>query len=582
MGHPCCATPNHWVRHLMTTSSAPVNPGSQHPTADVDTDVLIVGAGITGIYQLYRAREAGFSVHLVEAGGGVGGTWYWNRYPGARFDSESYTYGYLFSKELFDEWEWQEHFAPQDEIERYLNHVVDRFDLRRHMRFDARVASAVFDEATGTWNVTLADGTELRARHLVAATGVLSVPYTPDVPGRDDFRGEAYHTGRWPATPVDFAGKRVAVVGTSSSGVQVIPTILDQVASITVYQRTANWCTPLNNGPITPEEQADLRAGFEQLCEVLNTSISGFHHPVNPRNAFDDSAAERQAFYEKMWTSPGFAKLTSNYADLLFNEAANAEWCEFIAHKIRSIVEDPETAERLIPKDHRYGEKRPPFVNGYFEAFNDPKVSLVDLRETPIVRLTEIGIETAGGVREFDIIVWATGFDFGTGALARMGIRGRGGRALTEHWADGPTTFVGLQTRGFPNLFFPGGPHAAAGNNPRYNGDQVDFLTDVLVRARERGREVIEVSAESEERWTRMVDKGAAKTTFGTIGQYVGGNIPGKPKRYLLNTGGRPKLFQVIADVVANDYDAFEMTQAPASPPAGAGSSPAEPASSSA
>jgi cation diffusion facilitator CzcD-associated flavoprotein CzcO len=525
-------------------------------------DVLVVGAGITGIYQLYRAREAGFSALLVEAGSGVGGTWFWNRYPGARFDSESYSYGYLFSQELFNDWEWQEHFAAQPETERYLNHVVDRFDLRRHMQFDAPVTSAVFDEPSGTWGVTLGDGTDVRARFLVAATGVLSVPYVPDVPGREDFRGEAHHTGLWPATPVDFAGKRVAVVGTSSSGVQVVPTILDDVESLTVYQRTASWCTPLNNTPITAEEQAQLRAGFEGLCQVLNTSISGFHHPVNARNAFEDSEAERQAFYEKMWSSPGFMKLTSNYADLLFNEAANAEWCEFIAGKIRSIVQDPETAERLIPKDHLFGAKRPPFVAGYFEAFNDPKVSLVDLRETPIVRMTETGIETTDGLREFDIVVWATGFDFGTGALTRMGIRGRDGLELTAHWADGPTTFLGLQTRGFPNLFFPGGPHAAAGNNPRYNGDQVDFVTDVLVRARDRGCDVVEVTAEAEERWTRMVDKGAAKTTFGTIGQYVGGNIPGKPRRYLLNAGGRPKLFEVIADVVATDYQAFEMSRA--------------------
>ncbi len=530
--------------------------------SEPDIDVLVVGAGITGIYQLYRAREAGFSVRLVEAGGGVGGTWYWNRYPGCRFDSESYTYGYLFSRELFDEWEWDEHFAPQPETERYLNHVVDRFDLRRHIRFDAKVASATYDESSGTWVVVTDDGTRTRARFLIAATGVLSVPYIPDVPGRDDFRGEAHHTGLWPAAPVDFVGKRVAVIGTSSSGVQVVPTILADVESITVYQRTANWCTPLNNTPITPEEQVQLRADFESLRETLNTSISGFAHPVNERAAFDDSEAERQAFYETMWNSPGFMKLTSNYYDLLLNEAANAEWCAYIADKIRGIVHDPETAEKLIPTDHQFGGKRPPFVIGYFEAFNDPKVSLVDLRETPIVRVTETGIETTDGVREFDIIVWATGFDFGTGALSRMGIRGRDGLELNEHWADGPTTFLGLQTRGFPNFFFPGGPHAAAGNNPRYNGDQVDFLTDVLVHARDQGDDVVEVSAESEGRWTRMVEKAAARTTFGTIGQYVGSNIPGKPRRYLLNAGGRMKLFEIMADVVAHDYDAFELSRA--------------------
>src|SRR5215207_6096193 len=501
-----------------------------------DVDVLVVGAGITGIYQLHRAREEGFSARLLEAGTGVGGTWFWNRYPGARFDSESWSYGYLFSEELFDEWEWEEHFAGQPEIERYLNHVVDKFDLRRDMHFDARVTAAVWDADTATWSVT-ANGVEHRARYLIAATGVLSIPYLPDIPGRDEFRGVQHHTGAWPAEPVDFVGARVAVVGTSSSGVQVVPTVLDDAASVTVFQRTANWCTPLNNRPITAEEQAQLRADFEELRETLNTSLSGFAHPVNAKSGAEVSADERRALFEQLWNSPGFQKLTSNYYDLLFNDAVNDEWCEFIAEKIRAIVHDPATAEQLIPTDHRFGGKRPPFVTGYFEAFNDPKVSLVDLRATPVVRVTETGIETTDGVREFDVIVWATGFDFGTGALNRMGIVGRDGLALTEHWADGPTTFLGLQTRGFPNFFFPGGPHAAAGNNPRYNGDQVDFLTEVLVQARSRGCDIIEVSAESEERWTRMVDKGAARTTFGTIGQYVGSNIPGKPRRYLLNTG---------------------------------------------
>jgi len=326
-------------------------------------------------------------VQLLEAGDGVGGTWYWNRYPGARFDSESYTYGYLFSKDLFDEWEWQEHFAEQPETERYLNHVVDRFDLRRHIRFGAEITSAVYDESSRTWAVAACDGTELRARFLIASTGVLSVPYFPDVPGREDFRGASHHTGRWPATPVDFAGKRVAVIGTGSSGVQIIPAIAGDVASLTVYQRTANWCTPLNNAPITSDEQARLRADFEAMCEVLNTSQSGFLHPAHDRATFEDSEEERWAFYEKMWNSPGFSKLTSNYTDLMLDPAANAEWCQFVADKIRSIVTDPETAEKLIPKD-RFGEKRPPFVTGYFEVFNEPNVSLVDLGQTPILRMT--------------------------------------------------------------------------------------------------------------------------------------------------------------------------------------------------
>ena len=437
--------------------------------------------------------------------------------------------------------------------------MVDRFDLRRHIRLGTRVTSAVFDETSATWTVRGGNDTNVTARVLIAATGVLSLPFYPEVPGRKTFRGEAYHTGLWPRTPVDFVGKRVAVIGTGSSGVQVIAAIADEVASLTVYQRTANWSTPLNNRPITPEEQARLRADFESIRNTLNTSASGFLHQPCDRSSADDTKAQRWAFYEEMWNSPGFTKMTSNYPDLLTDKDVNAEWCEFLADKIRDIVEDPATAAKLIP-DHLYGQRRPPFGTNYYETYNNPKVSLVDLKATPITQVTKRGIETADGEREFDIIVWATGFDFGTGALSRMGIRGRNGLPLTDHWADGPTTFLGLQTRGFPNFFFPGGPHAAAGNNPRYNGDQVDFLTDLLVFARDHGADVIEVSERSEERWTRMVDKGAAKTTFGTIGQYVGGNIPGKPRRYLLNTGGRPKLFEIIADVKANDYEAFELS----------------------
>ena len=547
----------------MTTSrDVPTSLATAQTSAwtDVDVDVVVIGAGITGIYQLYQALQAGFSVRLLEAGGGVGGTWYWNRYPGARFDSESYTYGYIFSKELFEEWEWQEHFAPQPETERYLNHVVDRFDLRRHMRFGARVTSARFDEGSATWRLATDDGTEMTARFVIAATGVLSIPYTPDVPGRGDFRGEQYHTGLWPSEPVDLSGKRVAVIGTSSSGVQVVPAIVAEAASLTVYQRTANWCTPLNNAPITDEEQAELRDGFEELREILNTSIHGFHHRPCDRKAFDDSRDERQRFFEKMWNSPGFTKLTTNYQDLLFNSEANAEWCEFIAAKIRGIVADPETAEMLIPKDHRFGEKRPPFVAGYYEAFNDPKVSLVDLRDEPIVRLTPAGIETTDGERQMDVVVWATGFDFGTGALARMGIHGRDGLPLAKHWSEGPRTFLGIQTHGFPNLFFPGGPHAAAGNNPRYNGDQVDFVTQLLVHARDHGFDVIEVTARAEERWTNMVNRGVAHQSFGTSSYYFGTNIPGKPVSFLLNSAGRPKMFAVMADTVAAGYDSFALS----------------------
>lgn len=530
-----------------------------------DVDVLIVGAGIVGIYQLYRAREAGFSARLLEAGDGVGGTWFWNRYPEARFDSESYTYAYLFSKELFDDWEWQEHFAGQPEIERYINHVVDRFELRDLMRFGARVESAIYDEPSGTWRVTAGDGSDLRARFLVAATGVLSLPYFPDVPGREDFAGESYHTGLWPSDPVDFTGKRVAVIGTGSSGVQLIPAIAGDVESLTVYQRTANWCTPLNNRPITAEEQSRLRADFETIRDTLATSASGFLHEPHDRKAFDDTREERLAFFEQMWQSPGFTKMTSNYTDLLVDPEANREWCDFMTAKIRGIVDDPDTVAKLIP-DHRYGQKRPPFVTNYFETYNRPNVALVDLKATPIERVTASGIETADGAQEFDIVVWATGFDFGTGALNRMGIRGRDGVALRDAWADGPTTYLGVACVGFPNFFFPGGPHGATGNNPRYAGDQVDFVTDLLVHMRERDAHVVEVEQAAEDRWSNMVNKYGSQGPFSEASYFFGSNIPGKPVRYLLNPGGRPKLHQMIASTVDDGYVAFAFDRVSAHP----------------
>jgi cation diffusion facilitator CzcD-associated flavoprotein CzcO len=537
---------------------------SPDPRSSDAVDVLVVGAGILGIDQLYQIREAGFSVQLVEAGDGLGGTWFWNRYPGARFDSESYTYGYLFSEELFDEWRWQEHFAGQPEIERYLNYTVDKFDLRRHMEFGARVTSAVFDETTARWTVHTSAGTVHRPQYLIAATGVLSIPYFPDIPNREVFKGEAYHTGLWPKHDVDFKGKRVAVIGTGSSGVQVVPAILDDVESQTVYQRTPNWCTPLNNRPITPEEQEELRANFESIRNTLNTSQGGFLHVPHDRATFDDTREERWAFYEKIWNSPGFSKLSCNYTDMLQNVAANEEWCTFMAEKIRSIVEDPETADKLIPKDHRYAQKRPPFVTGYFEAFNSPKISLVELKKTPIVRVTETGIETTDGHREFDIIVWATGFDFGTGALNRMGIRGRDDLPLRKYWAEGPVTYLGLQCANFPNLFFPGGPHGAAGNNPRYGNDQTQFITNLLVYARDQGYDMVEVSKAGEQEWSGMVEEFAQFSPFSDASYFFGTNVPGKPRRFLLNPMGRPKLLEMMADTVANDYKVMELSRASA------------------
>lgn len=525
-------------------------------------DVLVIGAGVTGIYQLHQARQAGFSARLIEAGTGVGGTWYWNRYPEARFDSESYTYGYLFSKELWEEWEWSEKFAGQPEIERYFNYVVDRFDLRRDIRLGVKVTEAVYDEPSGTWTVRGSDGTEVRARFVVAATGNLSVPFIPAIPGREDFRGEQHHTSRWPKKPVDFTGKRVAQIGTGSSGVQIVPAIADDVARITVYQKQADWLTPLNNGPITPEEQAELKENFESIRDTLNTSPSGFLHQITMRSGLDDTPEQRQEFYETRWNGPGFTKLSEHYWDMLTNETVNAEWCEFLANKIRAIVKDPETAEKLIPKGHGYGGRRPPFGTGYYEAYNKPSVSLVDINETPITRITEDGIETSAGVEEFDIIIWATGYDFGTGALNRLGVRGRQGLPLKEYWSDGPRTYLGIATAGFPNFFFPGGPHGATGNNPRYAGDQVDLVTDAIVYARDYGHDVIEVTEAAEEEWTEQMNS-STQSSFLESSYFYGANIPGKPVKQLLNPTGRWALLETVAAVRQNEYSTFVFSKAP-------------------
>ncbi|MFJ9089544.1 flavin-containing monooxygenase [Streptomyces sp. NPDC102384] len=524
---------------------------------DVDVEVLVIGAGVTGIHQLYEAKKAGFSVQLLEAGDGVGGVWFWNRYPGARLDSESYTYGYLFSKELFEGWKWRERFAGQPENEGYFNYAVDQLGLRPHIRFGARVTSAVYDSASATWLVRADDGTELRTRFVVAATGVLSIPVYPPVPGREDFEGVAHHTGLWPHEPVNFRGKRVAVVGTGASGVQVIPEIVDEVASLTVYQRTPNWCTPLNNEPITDAQQAELLAQFTELRRNLDESVSGFLHERIDRRAFDDSREERWAFYEKMWQSPGFAKVISHYADMLTDQAVNADWCAFMAEKIRSLVDDPATAELLIPDNHGWAGKRPPFVTGYYEAYNNPKVSLVDLRRTPMLQVTRTGIRTAEGLREFDVIVWASGFDFGTGALNRMGIRGRAGLALEDYWADGPRTSMGVMAHGFPNLFFPGGPHGAAGNNPRYAEDQVNFVAAAMEHMRDHGHRSMEVPCEAAEKWTRMVAELAVHSSFGEHSYFFGANIAGKPRSFLLNPGGRPKLREAMDEVLQSTYAGF-------------------------
>jgi cation diffusion facilitator CzcD-associated flavoprotein CzcO len=360
-----------------------------------------------------------------------------------------------------------------------------------------------------------------------------------------------------PSTPIDLRGKRVALVGAGSSGVQIVPAIADEVAEPTVYQRTADRLTPPDNAPITPEEQAGLKADFEAVRAKPNRSPSGFLHTITRRSGLDDSPEQREEFYEQRWNGPGFTKLSEHHMDMTTNQAVNEEWCRFIARKVRGIVKDPRTAEQPIPKDHGYGGRRPPFGTGCHETYNRPNVHLADLEETPITRITETGIATSRGTREFDIVIWATGYDSGTGALKRLGVRGRRGIALEDYWADGPRTYLGTTAAGFPNFFFPGGPHRALGNNPRHSGDQVDFVTDALIYTRGHGQDVIETDPAAEQKWTDLVNASGSQSSFLASSYFHGANIPGKPVAQMLNPTGRRTLRKMIADVAESDYATF-------------------------
>lgn len=537
--------------------TASVHSSETENAKSADYEVLIVGAGVTGLYQLHRAREHRWSVRLLEAGSGVGGTWYWNRYPAARTDSEAYTYGYFTPKELLAEWNWTEHFASQPELEAYFNKFVNDYDLRRDIEFDARVVSAVYSEVGSLWTVTTSNGKKFTATYLIAASGVLSVPFYPSFPGTDTFRGLTCHTATWPRDGVDLAGKRVALIGTGSSGVQLVPAIIDEVQSLTVYQRTPNWAMPLNNCALSAAEQEEIRSGYPALYERLQRTSGGFLHEDATKNAFDDTVEARRAHYEDLWNGRGMRAMFSTYADVLTNPAANADFSEFVAQKIRSIVKDPETADKLIPKDHGFGMKRPPLETGYYEAYNKPNIELVDLRENPILRFTTTGIESADTTREFDVIIYATGFDAFTGALTRMGIRGLNGVSLEKYWAEGPFTYLGVAVPGFPNLLIDSGPHGTFGNIPRSAEVQVDFVTGLVNHARSNGFNLIDAAEAAAEDWTAHVYEGAQHFAQSAGSWYVGGNIPGKAKKFLPYSWGIPIYREKLNEVANNGYRGF-------------------------
>jgi len=526
-------------------------------------DVAIVGAGFSGLYMLHRLRGLGLSARVYEAGASVGGTWYWNRYPGARVDIESQEYCYSFSAELDAEWTWTERYAAQPELLRYLNHVADRFDLRPDIQLETRVTAAHYDEATRRWTVTTDRGERVTARHVVMATGCLSVAKEPDMPGVESFQGDSYHTHRWPEGGVDFTGKRVAVIGTGSSAIQAIPQIAAQADHVTVYQRTPNFSVPAHNGPTDPDVAADWAANRAQYRREAREA--GFAiRAVEQREdlALEASPADRTAAFEARWARGGFSLLGA-YGDLIFSKEANDTAVQFVADKIRGIVNDPATAEKLTPKTYPIGSKRICVDTGYYATFNRPNVSLVDLTETPITAITPAGVRTTAGEEPVDAIVYAIGFDAMTGALGRIDIRGKGGAALQDAWAEGPKSYLGLMVAGFPNLFIVTGPGSPSVlSNMAVSIEQhVEWISDCIAWMSRRQAGAIEATEAAQEAWVAHVNEVAEVTVYPQANSwYLGANVPGKPRVFMPYIGGFPAYVAKCDEVAANGYEGFAVT----------------------
>jgi cation diffusion facilitator CzcD-associated flavoprotein CzcO len=529
----------------------------------LDYDAIIIGAGMSGLYQLYRLRELGLRTRVFEAGTNVGGTWYWNRYPGARFDSESYSYGYSFSKELLAEWEWSEHFAGQPETLRYINYVADKFDLRRDIQFRSRVAAAIYQEEARSWGVTLEDGSRFTARFLITAIGPLSTPTLPRIEGRDSFKGKSFHTARWPKEPVDFAGKRVAVIGTGATGVQTIQTIAKDVGHLTVFQRTPNWCAPLHNGKIDAETQAKIKAGYPEMFARCQETFACFIHTPDPRGAFEVSDEEREAFYEKLYGERGFGIWQGNFRDILIDRKANATISEFVARKIRERVKKPDVAEKLIPRNHGFGTRRLPLETFYYEVYNRDNVELVDIMETPIERITQDGIKTSAKEYAFDIIIFATGFNAITGAFDNIDLKGAGGARLKDRWKSGPQTYLGLMVDGFPNMMMLMGPHTALGNIPRSIEYSVDWVTGLMSFAQESGLTRLEATAAGVEAWTDHVRALGVGLLSNEVDSWMTGinrNVEGKQTRIVARYSGSAPAYRAKCDeVAARGYDELRL-----------------------
>jgi len=540
-------------------------PSKDHAAGHEAYDVVVVGAGFAGMYMLHRLRGQGLKVRVYEQGGDVGGTWYWNRYPGARCDVESMQYSYSFSDELQQEWTWSERYAPQPEILKYANHVADRFNLRGDIQLDTRVDRAGFDEAASTWQVTTSDGDTVTAKFVVLATGCLSNARMPHIRGLSDFRGKVYHTGHWPHERIDFTGLRVGVIGTGSSAIQSVPVIAEQARHLTVLQRTANFSIPARNAELTAEEREAFRSNYPEIRRFAREEArNGIYAEMPDRGALDDGDNARRAKYEQRWDRGGLTFMLA-YNNLLLDKAANDSAASFVKEKIAEIVRDPETAKRLQPDDHPIGSKRICVDTDYYATFNRPNVTLVDIKSDPIEAITPNAVRAGAKDYEIDALVLATGFDAMTGSVAKIDIVGRAGRTLNQKWAEGPKTYLGLMSEGFPNLFIitgPGSPSVLS--NMIVSIEQhVDWITEAIAFMRERDLGAMEATKEAEDRWVAHVNDVAQMTLYPQANSwYMGANIPGKPRIFMPYIGGVGVYRRICNDVAAKGYEGFVMSAA--------------------
>lgn len=532
---------------------------------ETELDAVIIGAGFSGLYQLHCLRDRlGLRARVLEMADGVGGTWYWNRYPGARCDSESQSYCYAFSDELTREWEWSERYPGHAEIRRYLNFVADKLDLKRDIRFSTKVTSAQYEAADNRWHVATDSGDRLTAKYLITAVGCLSTANVPKIPGLDAFRGQWYHTGQWPHDGVDFRGKRVAQIGTGSTGIQAAPVIAETAAHLTVFQRTANYSVPARNAPLTPEFKTYIKENFDEIRRTTRSTTNGHPFVISQRKVFDVSEEERQKIYQAAWTKGGL-QFRAAFEDLLVSKDANDTAAKFLKNKIREIVKDPETAAKLSDIDHPYGAKRPPIDTDYFETFNRANVSLVDVRADPIAEITPTAIKLESGAEyPVDIIVFATGFDAMTGALLRLNLTGRDGLKLAQAWQAGPRNYLGLQIAGFPNLFTitgPGSPSVLC-NMPVAIEQHVEWITDCIDHMQRNDIARIEPTEEAVNGWVQHVNDAANATLLPQAHHswYLGANVPGKPRVFMPYTGGMATYRERCSAIADNGYEGFSLS----------------------